>query len=233
MVAELRDLDLLQRGNKETDEVTISNITEAYGALVVAGSRSREFLERISDANLDSDHFPWLTGKEIVLAGVPLRALRINHVGKLGWELHILLAHLEQVYDEVWTAGGLFGIVNFGSYAVNSIRPEKAWPGWGVELTNEITLIEAELERFVKYDIGDFVGRESILRRKQDWVQTSLVYVGVAAGEADVRGSEPLFAGVQVIGMTKSGGYGYAVKKEPGLRFRGSRIHQARELLRH
>jgi dimethylglycine dehydrogenase len=212
-VAELRDLDLLKQGKRVEENITISNITEEYGALVVVGPRSRELLEKITDANLNNDHFPWLTGREIVLAGVPIRALRINYVGELGWELHAPMAQLVQVYDEVWAAGEALGIADFGSYAVNGLRLEKAYAGWGVELTNEITMIEAGLERFVKFDKGDFVGREALLRRKQDGVQTRLIYVEVAAGDADVRGGEPLLAGEQVIGVTTSGGYGHTVKK--------------------
>ena len=218
-VAELRDLDLLRQGKREGEDVTITNITGAYSALVVAGPRSRDLLEKISDTSLDNKHFPWLTGKEIVLAGVPVRTLRINYVGELGWEIHVPLAHLEQVYVAVWTAGEPFGIVDFGSYAVNSLRLEKAYAGWGVELTNEITLIEAGLERFVEFDKGDFIGREALLRRKQDGVQTRLVYLEVAAGDADVRGGEPIYAGDQVIGVTTSGGYGHTVKKSLAFAF--------------
>jgi dimethylglycine dehydrogenase len=212
-VAELRDLDLLKQGKRVEENITISNITEEYGALVVVGPRSRELLEKITDANLNNDHFPWLTGREIVLAGVPIRALRINYVGELGWELHAPMAQLVQVYDEVWAAGEALGIADFGSYAVNGLRLEKAYAGWGVELTNEITMIEAGLERFVKFDKGDFVGRKALLRRKQDGVQTRLIYVEVAAGDADVRGGEPLLAGERVIGVTTSGGYGHTVQK--------------------
>jgi dimethylglycine dehydrogenase len=185
----------------------------------VVGPSSRDLLEKITSADLSNDHFPWLTGKEIVLAGVTVRALRINYVGELGWELHMLVAQLEPVYDVVWSAGEALGIADFGSYAVNGLRMEKAYAGWGVELTNEITLIEAGLERFVKLDKGEFVGRRALLARIQEGIQSRLVYVEVAAGDADVRGGEPLFAGDRVIGVTTSGGYGHTVKKSLAFAF--------------
>jgi dimethylglycine dehydrogenase len=75
------------------------------------------------------------------------------------------------------------------------------------------------MERFVKFDKGDFVGRRALLRRKQEGVQSRLVYVEVAAGDADVRGGEPLFAGEKVIGVTTSGGYGHTVKKSLAFAF--------------
>jgi dimethylglycine dehydrogenase len=230
-VAELRDFDLLNHGRRTEEKVTINDVTDEYGALIVAGPRSREVLAKITSADLSNEYFPWLTGREIVLAGVPLRALRINYVGELGWELHTPMAQIETVYDAVWASGEEFGIADFGSYAVNGLRMEKAYAGWGVELTNEITMIEAGLERFVKFDKGDFVGREALLRRNEEGIRTRLVYLEVAAGNADVRGGEPLFAGETVIGVTSSGGYGHTVEKslafafvEPGFASPGSTV---------
>jgi dimethylglycine dehydrogenase len=211
--AELRDLDLLSHGKQVEEDVTISNVTDEYGVLVLAGPRSRDLLATITDADLDDDHFPWLTGKEIVVADVHVRALRINYVGELGWELHMPMAQLERVYDAVWAAGEPFGIADFGVYAVNSLRMEKAYAGWGAELTNEITMMEAGMERFVKFDKGDFVGREALVRRTQEQLITKMVYVEVDADDADVRGGEPAFAGENIIGVATSGGYGHTVGK--------------------
>jgi dimethylglycine dehydrogenase len=218
-LAELRDFDLLNQGKRESEDVAISNVTDQYGVLIVVGPRSRDVLKRLNVTDLGNEHFPWLTGKEIELAGVSMRALRISYVGELGWELHMPMAQLETVYDAVWAAGEAFGIVDFGSYAVNSLRLEKAYAAWGAELTNEITMIEAGLGRFVKFDKGDFVGRQALLRRKKERVRTRLVYVEVAAGDADVRGGEPLLAGEKVIGVATSGGYGHTVKKSLAFAF--------------
>ncbi len=210
-VAELRDFDLLTQCKMDGEDVTITNVTDDYGVLVVVGPRSRELLAKITTIELSNDNFRWLTAKEIEVAGVPLRALRINFVGELGWELHMPMAQLETVYDAAWAAGEEFGCADFGSYAVNSLRMEKAYAGWGVELTSETTMIEASMERFVKLDKGDFVGREATIRQKQAGIDTKVVYVEVAADDADVRGGEPVFAGGDVIGVTTSGGYGHTV----------------------
>jgi dimethylglycine dehydrogenase len=153
------------------------------------------------------------------VAGVPLRALRVNYVGELGWELHTPVAQLETLYDAVWAAGEEFGIANFGAYAVNSLRMEKAYCGWGTDMTNEMTMIETNMERFVKFDKGDFVGCEALLRHKEEGITTKLVYVEVAAEDADVYGGEPVFHGEKVIGVTTSGAYGHAVGKSLALAY--------------
>ncbi len=211
--SELRDLDLLNQGKQESEDVNVTNVTDDFGVLVVAGPRSRDLLSKITAADLSNDHFRWLTAQEIDVAGVSLHALRVNYVGELGWELHVPMAHMETVYDAVWSAGEEFGIADFGVYAVNSLRMEKAYRGWGAELTNEITMIEADMERFVKFDKGGFVGREAQLRRKEEGIDTKLVYVKVIAEDADVRGGEPVLDGENVIGVATSGGYGHAVGK--------------------
>ena len=123
------------------------------------------------------------------------------------------MEELETVCDVVWSAGQAFGIIDFGVYAVNSLRLEEAYAGWGAEPTNEITMIEAGMERFVKLDKGDFVGREAMSQHKQEEMDARMVHVEVTVEEADVRGGEPVFAGESVIGVTTSGEYGHRVEK--------------------
>ncbi len=211
--AELRDLDLLKQAKLKTEDVTITNVTDDFGVLVVVGPRSRDLLSKITTADMSNDHFRWLTAQKIELAGVALRALRVNYVGELGWELHLPMARMEPVYDAIWSAGKEFGIADFGIYAINSLRLEKAYRGWGSDLTNEVTMIEADMERFVKFDKDNFVGREALLRQKEAGINTKLVYVELVTSDTDARGSEPIFDGEKIIGMTTVGGYGHTVGK--------------------
>jgi len=211
--ANIRSSDQLDQSKRDNEEVIIENITEEWGTLVLAGPRCRDLLKKITNTDLTNDHFPWLIGKEVEVAGVKLRALRINYVGELGWELHMPIAQLEFIYDAVWEAGEEFGIADFGMYALSSLGKEKAYYSWGIELINEITLIEAGMLRFVDFDKGDFVGREALIRRQQEQLAWNIVYVEVDAVDAEVRGSEPALDGDKVIGVTTSGAYGYAVKK--------------------
>jgi dimethylglycine dehydrogenase len=120
---------------------------------------------------------------------------------------------LKKVYSSVWAAGEEFDIADFGMYALSSLGKEKAYYAWGAELINEITMIEAGMERFVNFDKGDFVGREALLKRQKEQLKWKIVYVEVYAEDADVRGGEPAYDGDQVIGVTSSGSYGHRVEK--------------------
>jgi dimethylglycine dehydrogenase len=100
----------------------------------------------------------------------------------------------------------------FGSYAMNSLRMEKAYRAWGGELTNEITMIEADMERFVRFD-KEFVGRAATLASKQQGPRIKLAYMEVDATDSDCRGNEPITLDGRLVGLTTGGAYGFAVKK--------------------
>ena len=212
--AELRDLDHLQQGRRPGEQVRVANVTDRRGVLVLAGPRARAVLAKVTDTPLDSSAFRWLSGREIDIAGMPVRALRVNYVGELGWELHPAMEHLEALYDALVEAGAEFGIRNFGLYAVNSLRLEKAYRSWGAELTNEVTMIDAAMERFIKFDKGDFTGREATLQQEDRTLQ--LIYFSLDPGDSDVQGGEPIFAGDRCVGVTTSGGYGHFVRQSLG-----------------
>ncbi len=214
--AELRDLDHLEQGRLENETVSIRNISDERGVLVLAGPQARDVLSPLTEAGLDSGNFPWMSGKEIEVAGIPLLALRVNYVGELGWELHPPMERMEELYDALWQAGKAHGMTNFGLYAVNSLRMEKAYRGWGAELTNEVTMLDAAMERFIKFDKDDFVGKDATLHQRDEGLAMRLVYFEVETTGSDIRGGEPIFDGENCIGVTTSGGYGHCVQKSLG-----------------
>jgi dimethylglycine dehydrogenase len=209
---EIRDYDAFCMAKREGEQVDIANVTDDYGVLVVAGPRSRDTLSGITAASLANEDFPWLSGREIEIAGINVRALRVNYVGSLGWELHCPMDRLPALYEAVWKAGEAHGIADFGVYAVNSLRLEKAYKGLGAELTNEITPVEADIMRFVKLD-KDFTGKAAVEAAKAGRPALKIVYCEVDAADADVHGGEPVLDGERVIGVTTSGGYGHTVGK--------------------
>jgi dimethylglycine dehydrogenase len=208
-VAYQRDLDLLRDALRPGEDVRIDDVTMGWTTLIVAGPRARDLLAGLTTTDLSSAGFPWLTGREIEVAGVPVIALRVNYVGELGWELHVRMDRVVDLYRAVWAAGGSLGIADFGLYAMNSLRMEKAYAGWGAEMTNEITPVEAGMLRFVKLD-HPFTGRDAVLAAKEQGAWTHLVYLEVDAVDFDVAGGEPVFGDGRAIGVTTSGGFGHA-----------------------
>jgi dimethylglycine dehydrogenase len=141
---------------------------------------------------------------------VEVRALRMSYAGELGWELHVPMSHMATVFDALWQAGNDYGIGHFGSYALNALRLEKGFKG-ASELTNEVTLPEADVMRFVKLDKGPFVGRDATVASLDAPLPWVCAYLAIDAEDADCNGSEAVMAGGQVVGAVSSGAYGHGV----------------------
>jgi len=212
-VAQLHDRDQLEWRKRPGERVAIADVTDEFGTLVLAGPRAREVLSAATRADLGNAAFRWLTGRVADVAGVPgVRLLRVNYVGELGWELHTPMRRMPEVYDALRSAGVAHGLKLFGTYAMNSLRIEKAYRGWGSELTNEVTMIEADMERFVNYD-KDFIGKDATVAARRAGPRVLLAYLDVEARKADCLGNEPVYRAERVVGLTTGGAHGFAVDK--------------------
>ena len=212
--SEFRDLDWFLQHKKEDENVNIKNITNDYGVLVLVGPKSRDVLSELTNEDLSNENFPWLKAKEINIAGMQVKALRINYIGELGWELHHSLRDMETLYDKLMRAGKSYNISNFGTYAVNSLRLEKAYKGWGSELTGEISLVEAGMERFYNINKKDkFIGSDALKEKISKGIEIKIVYLEVNTEDADPFGNEPVYYNDKIVGVVTSGGYGFRVNK--------------------
>ena len=188
-------------------------MTKAYahdGALLVMGPRSRDVLKPLTDGDLDA---PWMSVIETEIAGLPVNALRVSYVGELGWELHVASEHLKALYDAIWASGQSHGICNFGSYALNAMRIEKGYHGWGADFGTEYTLFDAGLSKFANLTKGDFVGRDAVLAQSE--VEPDWQFVGLEITDPgpEPLASDPIIVKHHVAGYLTSVSRGYRIGK--------------------
>ena len=207
--AEWHDLDLLNEANPPA-EVTITNLTETHNTLMVAGPRSRDVLGAVTDHALDNAAFPWLSTREITIAGTTVRALRMSFTGELGWELHFPAERSVDVYRALAAAGEPLGMIDFGLLATESMRLEKNYRTWKHDLHTEFTVLEAKLDRFVDLS-KDFRGRDAIVAQREAGDRRLLVSLEVANDEAAAHGGDPIWAAEELIGTVTSGGFGHTM----------------------
>ncbi len=212
---EQRLLDHLAQ-NRTEEDVTIAALSSQCSALSLNGPRARDVLARCTDADLSNAAFRWLSAQEITVAGHKLWALRMSYAGELGWELHMPNHACLDVYTALWSAGQTHGIANYGSFAMNALRMEKAFPGAG-ELTNEVTLPEANVTRFMKLD-KDYLGaaptRTSAQAAKDGSLPWICAYLEIEPdGHYDGHGGEAVLLRGDVVGSTASVAYGHTVEK--------------------
>jgi dimethylglycine dehydrogenase len=196
-------------------DIRLSNTTTSRGCFVLAGPKSREVLAKLTDVPLDNGAFPWLTGQvvEVGLA-VDVYLLRVNFVGSLGWELHFPIEYAHHLFDALFAAGAEFGIRMAGMRAMESLRMEKSYRMWGTDLTPDYTPYEAGLDRFVRLNKGDFIGKAALERQLAAGVPHRFVTLEIHdVVDADPLGNEPLYADGKLIGRATSGYYGHALGK--------------------
>ena len=219
---ERHDYDYLLK-NLPTDgptsgKVNLQKVTSQYGVLVLAGPRSRDVLQKLTDTDLSNANFPWLTGQFINVGVAQARALRVNFVGELGWELHHPIEMQNGIFDALMEAGAEFNIKPFGIRAMDSMRLEKSYRMIGTELSIEYAALESGLHRFVRLNKENFIGRDALVEWQQKGFANSFVTLEVHdVSDTDARGSEPLYKNGELIGRATSGGYGWRVGKSLAL----------------
>lgn len=192
--------------DNDAKDITIKNMSSDWGALALNGPRAREILSPHSDALFDNDSFPWLSVKNITLAGQSILAVRMSYCGELGWELHGDSAAIIAAYQALRKTGDDKGLVDFGSFAMNSLRMEKAFVG-AAELTNEVTMKDAGLERFIA---ADKIKNDSANTPPQ-WRCAYLEIDG--DNKNDGNGGEAVFIDGHAVGTISSIAYGHSVRK--------------------
>lgn len=212
--AQHHDHDLIRTAARSMPGVDVHDVTRDFGTLVLAGPHARDVLSRITNADISNAGFPWLTGKTIEIAGVSVRALRVNFVGELGWELHHPIGDQPKLYDALMAAGQAHGIAPFGLRAMDSLRLEKMYRGWRNDLSPEFTLIESGMERFARLDKTiAFTGRAALEAERARGPKQRLVGLDIAADDCDSISVEPIFLGNRIVGVTSSGGYAHHLRK--------------------
>lgn len=191
---------------------TFRSRTEALCGFNVAGPKSRELLQRLTNADLSTASFPFMRSRRITVAGVEVIALRVSFTGDLGWELHCDAADQVALYTALIEAGREFGAGPVGSRALMSLRVEKGYGSWSREYSPEYWPQEVGMDRLVKADKGAFLNRDAYLAIAEKPARDQLIMLSVTAVEADATGGEPIFlADGTPIGQVSSGAYGYHV----------------------
>jgi 4-methylaminobutanoate oxidase (formaldehyde-forming) len=194
--------------------VAVKEITSAYAVINVIGPKSRELLQRLTHADVSNAGFPSGTCQQLSIGYAPVIAFRITFVGELGYELYVPTEFAVHVYESLWEAGQDLGIQNAGYRAISSMHLEKGYADWGSELTPEYTPFDAGLGFCVALGKEGFIGREALIKVKDEGPKWKLCSFTIDAGRPlMLQGSAPIVQGGKVLGVTTSSGYGHTIGK--------------------
>ncbi|XP_068952407.1 dimethylglycine dehydrogenase, mitochondrial isoform X1 [Petaurus breviceps papuanus] len=194
--------------------VKIKNVTDDFGVLGVAGPSARRVLQKLTSADLSNDAFKFLQCKPLTISDIPVTAIRISYTGELGWELYHRQEDSPALYGAIMEAGQEEGIDNFGTYAMNALRMEKAFRAWGSEMNCDTNPLEAGLDHFIKLNKpADFIGKQALKQMKEKGLKRRLVYLTLETDHVDPEGNESIWHDGKVVGNTTSGSYSYSIQK--------------------
>ncbi|WP_166418282.1 GcvT family protein [Cochlodiniinecator piscidefendens] len=205
--AEEMDDDLL-RAHVVGYDVQVKRVTEEFGILGLMGPKSRDVLAGLTDADLTGG-FPWFSVRNITVAGINVRALRVSYVGELGWELHVNATDMPAVFDAIVAAGAAFGMGFFGAYAMNAMRLEKGYRAWGGDFTTERTPSESGAGFLVKPEGRDFTGKAALIKRMASEDRWEMVLLEVETDEVDPFYSHGVLHNDAVVGIVTSAAWGH------------------------
>ena len=205
--------------HRPTQGLVIDNVSDSRAGFSIAGPRSRELLTRVTNENVTGEALPFLRGREMTVAGVPVLVLRVAFSGDLGFEIHCALSDQARIDAAIRDAGRDLGLRDVGARALDSLRLEKGYGRIGYEYTPEVTPLEAGLEHLLALDGKAFIGRDALLRCREQGPRWRLVLLQVDAAGADAWANEPVFQAGGIVGSVSSGGYGHTVGKSLAMAF--------------
>ncbi|NOR29597.1 MAG: FAD-dependent oxidoreductase [Sulfitobacter sp.] len=227
--SEFHDMDWLQAHLADDEDVTIRSLTNDQTILVLAGPKARDVLSACSRGDWSKEAFPWLSARECFIGFAPATVLGVSFSGELAYEIHVPNASLYAAYLALRKAGEAYGLKLFGARAVDSMRLEKGFLHWKADLLTEFDPFETALDRFVKLEKGDFIGKDALQRRKAEGPRKKLVTLKVEADHAPAHGGASLMRDGKVVGTVTSGDWGHRVQMnlayafvEPDLSAEGS-----------
>ena len=207
--SEFHDMDWLQQHLRDDEDVQIRSLTNDQTILVLAGPNARAVLSKCARGDWSAEAFPWLSVRECFIGFAPATVMGVSFSGELAYEIHVPNASLYAAYLALREAGKDFGLKLFGARAVDSMRMEKGFLHWKADLLTEFDPFETGLDRFVKLDKPDFIGRDALLERHANGPTKKLVSLQIDTSKAPAHPGGSLMEGDEVVGTITSGDWGH------------------------
>jgi 4-methylaminobutanoate oxidase (formaldehyde-forming) len=191
--------------------VVITDVTAGEGVLAVMGPNARELLQKVSpnDFSNEAHGFGWARNIEI---GMGLaRAHRVSYVGELGWELYASSDMAAHMFETLMEAGQNMDLKLCGMHMMDSCRIEKGFRHFGHDITSEDHVLEAGLGFAVKTDKPDFIGRDAVLRKKDEGLKNRMVQFRLTDPEPLLYHNETILRDGKIVSYVSSGNYGHTL----------------------
>ncbi|MEP6066168.1 MAG: glycine cleavage T C-terminal barrel domain-containing protein, partial [Paracoccaceae bacterium] len=162
---------------------------------------------------------PWLSVREAFVGIAPVVVMSVSFSGELAYEIHVPNAHLYAAYLALRKAGEGQGMQLFGARAVDSMRLEKGYLHWKAEILTEFDPFEAGLDRFVRMEKANFVGKAALKSRLNAGPNKKLVTLAIQSKQVPAHSGASVMQNEKVVGTVMSGGWGHRIDRNLAMAF--------------
>merc|ERR1719427_146203 len=216
-----RILEWMENHLPEDNSVGLQDVTSMYTVLSDAGPKSKDLMEELSGESMTMHPFTYREVNVGYSSGVMVMA--VTNTGEPGYSLYIPSEFALQIYDNLMKVGRDYGIRNVGHMAMRFLRIEKFIPFWAEELTSVTTPNEVNRTYKVKFDKEYFIGKDALLKQKEEGVFKRLVQFHLEDFDKDEDiwpwGGEAVYRDGEFVGSLTSTAYGFTLHKMVALGF--------------
>jgi aminomethyltransferase len=208
------------RDNTRQFNCEVENLSDEFTQIAIQGPKGVDLLSKLTDADLRSVKFYWVT-RGTVSGLRDILIARTGYTAEDGFEIYVPSDDQTsaRVWNEVLAVGKEFGAVPCGLGARNTLRLEGKLPLYGHEISDTINVWEAGLDRFCKMEKPEFVGREALEKARAGKVERTLVGLEMVDRGIARDGYRILNTEGQQIGYVTSGSYAPFLKKNIALAY--------------
>lgn len=192
-------------------EVDIKNVSAHYAQLALQGPKAQSILQRLTDYPLDDINFFHFIPK-VVIGGENVIISRTGYTGEDGFELYLSSDRASYLWDKIIEAGKQDNLLPIGLGARDSLRFEVVLPLYGHEISEHISPLEAGLDKFIKLDKEHFIGKDALVKQKEEGIKRRLVGIELLEGGVPRSHYEVEMQGKN-IGFITSGSFDHSQKK--------------------
>ncbi len=207
--SEFHDMDWLTAHVKSGEDVQLRSLTNDQTILVLAGPKAQAVMSAVSRADWSNAAFPWLSLRECFVGIAPATVLAVSFSGERAYEIHVPNASLYAAYTALRAVGEAHSLKLFGALATESMRLEKGYLHWKADILTEFDPFETGLDRFVRMDKPEFIGKAALEDRVASGPTKTLVTLTLDSTTACAPGGASVMLEGRVVGTVTSGGWGH------------------------
>jgi aminomethyltransferase len=202
--------------HKQGFDVDVQNKSEEYTQVALQGPEAQKILQPLTDIGLDDiKSFGVQRG---AVAGVDAIVSRTGYTGEDGFEIYTLARNPEKVWNAIMEEGDSFGLLPVGLGARDTLRLEAKLMLYGNDIDESTTVLEAGMRWLVKFKKGDFLGRDALLKQKEEGVRKKIVGFELL-GRGIARPHYSVFVEDEKVSEVRSGSFSPFFQKSIGLTY--------------